>query len=223
MSGGSGCQQIKLFVFRPGFGTLSLLFSFLPLSPGTSFFSALFLFSQYIFFLKYTIIQSPALPLLDWISLSFPLPPAPPFFPHFLRACARHCLMRLVFADEAHACVYICAPHSMMTLVFADEASESASVCVLLFVCVCCAWCSMMRPVFADEASVSSLCRPFLITRGKTNALLWREGDRRKGGSLKEAEECIKIKSTLSHLTFENTIYMRKWHASVLAFTGCFC
>lgn len=44
--------------------------------------------------------------------------------------------MRLVFADEARACVYICAPHSMMTLVFADEASESASV-VRALICVC--------------------------------------------------------------------------------------
>lgn len=50
MSGGSGCQQIKLFVLRPGFGTLSLLSSFLPLSPCVSFFSSLFLFSQYFFF-----------------------------------------------------------------------------------------------------------------------------------------------------------------------------
>lgn len=135
MSGGSGCQQIKLFVLRPGFGTLSLLSSFLPLSPCVSFFSSLFLFSQYFFSLQYTIVQSPALPLLDCISLSFPLPPAPPFFSHFLRACARRCLMRLVFADEACACLYMCtSQHDDTRLCWW---SQWERVCVHALICMC--------------------------------------------------------------------------------------
>lgn len=87
MSGGSGCQQIKLFVLRPGFGTLSLLSSFLPLSPCISFFSSLFLFSQYFFF-PFNILSSNHLHCLCWTVFLFPFlfpqphPSSPIFYEH---------------------------------------------------------------------------------------------------------------------------------------------
>lgn len=137
MSGGSGCQQIKLFVFRPGFGTLSLhsasaslpvtlcLSLYLPLSvPFSLFFSpCLFFFflcyrpttctaSAELLFSLFPSLSSPSLPLLLY------------------SVCMR--TMRLVFADEA--CLSMCACVFMMMLVFANEASGILCVCLYLLV-----------------------------------------------------------------------------------------
>lgn len=141
MSGGSGCQQIKLFVFRPGFSTLSLhpasvslpVTLCLSLYLSSSSLGPLFFIFLSLSFSFCATGQPPALPLLNCYSASSLLLPAPPFLRCFLCACTRCSMMRLVFADEARLfmpCVCV------MTLVFADEAS--VCMCVFVSVCVCC-------------------------------------------------------------------------------------
>lgn len=115
MSGGSGSQQIKLFVFRPGFSTLSLhsasvslpvtlcLSLYLSLPPLSVLFSSIF--SVYRLFFCGNI-QPPAPPLLNCFSPPSVFFSAPPFLCTFLCecACARCSMMSLVFADEACLC-----------------------------------------------------------------------------------------------------------------------
>ena len=79
MSGGRGCQQIKVFVFRPDCGTLSPLSP--SLSPCVSYFISLPPLSVFLFPF-FAIVQSPALPLLNWNSPSLlqSLPSVAPVF-----------------------------------------------------------------------------------------------------------------------------------------------
>lgn len=151
MSGGSGCQQIKAFVFKPGCSTLLLLSP--TLSPCVSYFISLLLLLVCFFslpcpFFVVVIVQSPALPLLNWNSSFLHL--------HSLSSTTPvcwwcHSLVR-VFVDEA--CVCLC----MHTSLHDDTLLMMlVTLCVLhapTIVCVCCACCSMMGLVFADEASL---------------------------------------------------------------------
>ena len=125
MSGGSGCQQIKLFVFRPGVGTLSLH-------------SASATLSVTLCLSLYLSLPSLSVPLFFFICIFFILfrPPATStasaelFFSFLPSICSPSlplllysvCMltMRPAFADEAClSIVYV----FMMMLVFANEAS----------------------------------------------------------------------------------------------------
>lgn len=180
MSGGSGCQQIKVFVFKPGCRTLSssvslpvtLCFSFY-LSPSTlgPFFSPLVLFlcvcllssnnlhwtTELKFFLSPSAFRlSPLLFLLSVLMI--------PFMGIGL------CWWSLC----VDTCLHLAAwwrLSLLMKLVRVGACYMFLSACV----CVC-----LLCVVQHDETGLCwwsfswSLCRPLLITRGETNMLLRR-------------------------------------------------
>lgn len=163
MSGGSGCQQIKLFVFRPGFGTLSLhsasaslpvtlcLSLYLPLSVPFSLF-----FSPCLFFFFFATVQPPALPLLNCYSPSSLLYPAPPCLCScILCACARWDWSLLM--KPVYPCVRVCLWWCWSLLM------KPVGFCVCVCICLLCVaqhdatgfcWWSFCLSVSADLSSL---------------------------------------------------------------------
>lgn len=209
MSGGSGCQQIKLFVFRPGFGTLSLrsasvsppvtlrLSLYLSLPPLPVPFSSFFspcLFSSFAAF------QPPAPPLLNCYSLlSCTFSPSLPLLLFSLCTCLRCNTMRLcwwslsVCVQYVFMYVYLTAGWRWSLLM----KPVSVHVCVYISVCLLCmaqhdgnglCWWSFSLTVSADISSLPEK-RQMHCSGGRETRR--REGDLNRIKRLKHAQGCI--------------------------------